>query len=80
MFAPMQGAYEKETVMLVSLKMQTMLGSKRGPARTRQQTNPFAAITHSAANGNLRKFGASSRPVKYLHQCKVHMKRKLTHW
>ena len=47
------------------------------PSRTGLETTRSALIPHSAVKGNLRKFGATSRPVQCLHQCDVHMKRTL---
>ena len=47
------------------------------PSRTGLETSRSTSIPHSAVNGNLRKFVATSSPVRCLHHCYVHMKRKL---
>ena len=80
MFAPMQGAYEKEAKVLVSLIMQIMARCKKGTCEYGQQTTTSAAATHNAVNANLSKFGATSSPVQFFHQCKVDIKRKLRCW
>ena len=59
---------------------QPLVGAKSTPTVTDLHTPPSPAITHSAVNGNLRKFGSTSTPVQCLHQCKVHMKSKLWRW
>ena len=69
MLAPIKDAYEKEAQEMESVKIVTEL-----------QTTPSATITHGAVNENFRKFGAKYSPVKCLHHCKVHRKRKLRRW
>ena len=53
------------------------LGAKSAQAVTSEQTTSSNAAPNRAVNTNLRKFGATCRPVLWLHQSKVHMKRKL---
>ena len=78
MFAPIQGACDKEAKEMENLKMLTLwVSAKIAPTRADLQATPSAAITHSAVNGILRKFGVTNSPVQSLHQCKVHIKRKL---
>ena len=77
----MQGAYIKDAKVPVNLKMQTNCTVQKGYlVRTGQESNPSAAFMHSTINGNLHKFRATYTQVKFYHQCKVHMKRKLRCW
>ena len=63
-----------------AVKRKPCVCTKSTPTGTDLQTIPSAVIKHSAVNGNLRKFGATSSPVQCLHQCKVPIKRKLRRW
>ena len=84
--SPVQCLHECKVLMKWKLrrwravKRKPWVGAKSTPTGTDLQTTPSAAITHSAVNENLRKFGATSSPVQCLHQCKVPMKRKLRRW
>ena len=60
------GEGEPKTVQPVSVQRAYLTGLTR--------KNPASC---SAVNENWRQFGATSRPVLCLHQCKVHIKRKL---
>ena len=51
-------------------------GAKSVPTKTCLKTTASTAISRRAVSRNLGKIGATSSPVKCLHQCKVHMKRK----
>ena len=73
----MQGAYEREAKKKESLQMKILGRCKQRTVKDGLETTRSASIPHSAVNGNLQKFGATSSPVQRLHQCKVHRKGKL---
>ena len=56
------------------------LGAKSVPTWTGLQTTATSTAKRRAVDGNSRKIGATSSPIECLHQCKVHMKRKIRRW
>ena len=58
-------------------KCKPYLGANRGPPGTGLQTTLSPAAPYRAANTYLRTFGATCRPVLWMRQSKVHMKKKL---
>ena len=61
-------------------KCKPWLGAKSAPNLTGLRTTPFYTAPYRAVNRNLLKLAASSSPMDYFQQIKVHMKRKLSMW
>ena len=59
-----------------SLKLKSCVCGESAPSCTGLQNTASSAAPFRFASGNLRTFGAACRPVQWLHQLKVHMKRK----